>query len=645
MKIKAKLNLAFTLTIVIVVFALGAYIRSSSMKVSVDRARESMEQATILAADSINSRLGVYMNIAKATGLDTSFSSNPVATGKVASLKTKAGDYGFTSGNVLDINGVSLADGEDFSDREYVQKALAGEVNVSDMTVSKLTGKAGVSIAAPTVDITGMINGVVYYRMDTDFITNLISNIHTSENSKTFITDKNGKLVAHTVLGLDIDEANDGLNYGDYLGDQAKADMILGGEVGNTTYTVFGVEYICGYAPIPNSNGWTVIIESPVSDYTNSTTEMLNRMMILNVALVVLGIIFASFFAGSISKAVNNVKNVLNSVSTGNLDVQIEKTSRKDEIGELQNQTAELQATLKNIIGQTSESLGAIASYDLTGADMNAYPGDYNQITESVNSIKHILTELVVNIQQSSSEVGLGAKQLADATNMLSQGTVTQASSIQTVSDRIEEMSAGIEKNSANGNAVSERLNSLDSEIKEGDENMGMLLSSVEEVKKISNDVSKIVGTIDDIAFQTNLLALNASVEAARAGSAGKGFAVVAEEVRNLATKCQESSNKTEELITACLKAIGKAKEYADGTFEILNDVTGHSAGVAETFTEIAEDTTVQAEKAKEVSEEVKKIYDVVQSNTATAEQIAASTTVLSEQARALQEMIGAFRV
>jgi len=644
MKIRTKLNLAFALTIIIVVFSIGTFIKISSMKVSLEDAKKTMLQETILAADSINARLGVYMDIARATGMDTSFTCNPVDTGKVASLKSKVNGFGFTSGNILDVNGISLSDGEDFSDRAYVQRALAGEVNVSDVTVSKLTGKAGVSVAAPTRDITGIINGVVYYRMDTDFITNLIAAISASENSKTFITDGKGGLVAHNsedLAEIDLSE----LNYGDYLGDPEKASEILSGVAGNTTYKVNGIEYVCGFAPIQNSDGWTVIIEAPVNDFTKNTISMLNRMLMLSAVLIILGIIFSTGFAISISKAVNNVSKVLKSVAAGNLDVRIDKTSRKDEIGELQNDTAQLQETLKGIIGQTTEKLGAIANYDLTSTDMSEYEGDYNKITEAVNSIKNILRGLVINIQQSSSEVGLGARQLADATNMLSQGTVTQASSIQTVSDRIDEMSSGIEKNSANGNAVSERLNSLDTEIKIGDENMGMLLSSVEDVKRISNDVSKIVGTIDSIAFQTNLLALNASVEAARAGSAGKGFAVVAEEVRNLATKCQESSNKTEELISACLKAIGKAKDYADGTFSILNDVTGHSAGVAETFTEIAEDTSIQAEKAKEVSEEVKKIYDVVQSNTATAEQIAASTTVLSEQAKALQDMIGAFRV
>ncbi len=372
---------------------------------------------------------------------------------------------------------------------------------------------------------------------------------------------------------------------------------------------------------------------------------MLNKMLIVIAIFLVMGGLTGYFFATYISKSLNQVINVLGNISSGKLDEAVVTSNGTDEIAELLNTTAKFQTDMKDIIGQTTSTLGAISSYDLTINDMQSFSGDYNKISQSVNSIKHILRNLITNIQQSSAEVGLGATQLADATNMLSQGTVTQASSIQNVMDSMEGMTTGIAKTSENGNKVNKSLGELDTEIVHGDTKMSELKDQVAQVKILSNDVAKINLEINDIAFQTNILALNASVEAARAGVYGRGFAVVAEEVRNLATKSQESATKTEELISACISAIDRAKKNADETSEILGSVTKNSSGVATAFDEIAKDTEAQSEKAKIVSDEVRKIYDVVQSNTATAEEIAASTSILSDQARALQDMIGMFRV
>ncbi len=645
MKIRGKLNLAFCFIIILIIVSLGTFVRSGSIKASLQQASQDMTEATKLAADSVGSKLEVYMDIAKATGEDTSISMNPVATGRVATLKSRVKSYGFSSGNLLDINGVSVEDGENFADREYVKKALAGQVNISDVTTSKLTGKNGISIAAPVRDISDEIQGVVYYRLDTDFLNDLVGSIHISDNSRAYIVDAGGSLVAHTQMEAGLEQSANESTFHEYLGNDSVANTILGGKAGNLSYAVNGVANIYAFAPIANTNGWTVIIEAPQSDFTKPTYDMLNNMMVLNIFMLVIGLIISGCFAAGISRALKRTSNVLLAVSKGDLTVEINSTTRKDEIGMLQNQTAELQVTMKELIGDVTTSLGAIADYNLTLSDIKEYGGDYNKISESVNAIRHMLSGLIGDVQRSSSEVETGARQLADATNMLSEGTVTQASSIQNVSDNIEEMSQGIARNSENGNLVSDRLNDLDSKIKTGDEKMSCLMEAVEKVKKLSSDVSKIVGTIDDIAFQTNLLALNASVEAARAGNAGKGFAVVAEEVRNLATKCQESSNQTEELISACIKAIDQAKVYADETSVILNDVTNNSSEVAGAFAAIASDTQIQSEKAKVVSDEVRKIFDVVQANTATAEEIAASTNILSDQADALQNMIGTFRI
>ena len=161
----------------------------------------------------------------------------------------------------------------------------------------------------------------------------------------------------------------------------------------------------------------------------------------------------------------------------------------------------------------------------------------------------------------------------------------------------------------------------------------------------MSSDIKNIVGAIDTIAFQINILALNASVEAARAGESGRGFAVVADEVGSLAEKTSESSKMTAELIANCLKQIERAMESAESTAGCLKDIVDNSEVISDAFKDIAADTKEQAEKSLRIREEIANISDVVQTNTATAEETAAATQELSEQAKSLSRLISKFRV
>ena len=209
----------------------------------------------------------------------------------------------------------------------------------------------------------------------------------------------------------------------------------------------------------------------------------------------------------------------------------------------------------------------------------------------------------------------------------------------------MDEVVERISSSSENGAVVNKKLRELDDEIKQSNTQMSELLSVVHQIEEMSEDIKKIVGTIDSIAFQTNILALNASVEAARAGDNGKGFAVVAEEVGTLAAKCGESSKKTAELIEKTIVAISNAKEYADSTFESINEIVANSAEISQAFNQIAEVNILQVQKANEIRVEIGNISEVVQSNTATAEQTAASTEVLSNQALMLERSVSKFRV
>ena len=616
MKLRTKIQLIFGGTAILLMSLMGSVAYSLSYQTQMQMVQTDVNRASALASENLSNQLQNYMNVTSIAGTDSIIrDSSASISDKEACIDRYVQTYGFTSGNLLDQNAASLFDGTDCSDRDYVQRALTGEVCVSDITLSRYTGTYGVSIAAPVQSASGDITGVIYFRIDNDFMTSIVENLKISRNSSACIVDANNQIIAHEDPALIMTEAaasNDG---------------------------------ICASVPVNNTNGWTLVITAPESDFTGAMTTMIRQFVIWDIIAVIAALIIAMLFANSMSKSVLTVKNAMLSISQGDLSCSLTKTKRKDELGVLQNTAASLVEMLQHIIGEANQILGSIAHFDLTTGEMNSYPGAFNGLADSVNAIRQMLTRMIIDIQSSSANVKSGSSQLAEATQLLSEGTVSQTSSIEKLVMDMNNVVDSINQNSENGNLINERLNTLDTKIQDSSQQMEHLLRIVDQIEEMSSDIQKIVGTIDSIAFQTNILALNASVEAARAGENGRGFAVVAEEVSSLASRSSDASKKTGELIEKCITGIAQAKESADVTASALESIVTYSAEIARSFDSISEATREEARKANSIRMEINNISDVVQSNSSTAQETAASTEALSQQAQTLEAMTSRFRV
>ena len=637
MKLSTKISIVFSLTIIILVYIIGTEACLYSYSSTISLVEKNSRSSAKTTARDIEALLQNYKNIAKASGSDITLIGNVPNEVRVKKVEQLAKQYGFTSGNLLNKKGVSIKDGTDFSDRDYVKAALNGKTNISDVTLSKYTNTYGISIAAPLIS-SGRIIGVVYYRADVDFMNDIVKHISVGQGSYAYILDENNNVIAHK---------NEKYIMNDKYKEMIPKDIknCISSQNGSMTCSYGGDKYICGYSKIDKTANWRVVIASPESAYNSDILRFVKKLVISDIIALIVAIIVALIIARVISRPIVRVKNLLSALAQGDLSVQLNDTKNKDELGILQNSAVSLNRMLSDMLTQSGDVLSKMAAYDLTSEDMREYPGKFNELAASINSIKAILSNMILNIQNSSVNVDGGSKQLAEAASMLSEGTMAQASSLQKLVTDVENVAQNINANSDKTIFVNESLGNLDSEIKDGNQKMQELSNVVRTVEEMSEDIKKIVNTIDGIAFQTNILALNASVEAARAGESGRGFAVVAQEIGTLATKSRDASKKTAELIEKCIKGIESAKEYADITSDSLAKIVSDSNNIANAFDEMSKANEIQAKNANDIRNEIENISQVVQSNTATAQQTAASTEVLSEQAAALKDMTGRFKV
>jgi len=271
---------------------------------------------------------------------------------------------------------------------------------------------------------------------------------------------------------------------------------------------------------------------------------------------------------------------------------------------------------------------------------------DLTEIKKAKTEIEKQATEmkeLLEKVDAAAEQVAAGTRQVSDGSQAISQGAAEQASSIEELTASITQIAAQTKQNALSANEANDLTLTAKNNAGHGNEQMRSMQSAMAEINDASENISKIIKVIDDIAFQTNILALNAAVEAARAGVHGKGFAVVAEEVRNLAARSANAAKETTTLIEGSIKKTEAGTKIADETAQALVNIVDGVEKAAQLVSEIAAASNEQASAIAQVNNGIEQMSGVVQTNSATSQETAASAQELSSQAEMLKNMVQSF--
>ncbi len=259
----------------------------------------------------------------------------------------------------------------------------------------------------------------------------------------------------------------------------------------------------------------------------------------------------------------------------------------------------------------------------------------------NIRSIVKILAGVADSLQAGALQTTAAAGQVSAASQSLAEGSTEQAASLEETSASLEEISSMTKRNAENAQRAKELAGSARQAADTGVADMNAMKNAMSDIKASSDDIAKIIKTIDEIAFQTNILALNAAVEAARAGEAGAGFAVVAEEVRNLAQRSAQAAKETANKIEGSIAKTAQGVTISHKVGASLEEIATRSRQVDELVVEIATASVEQNQGIGQVTQAVSQMDQVTQKNAANAEESASAAEELNAQAMSLQENVG----
>lgn len=513
---------------------------------------------------------------------------------------------------------------------------------ITDAYEDTSTKKTIVSAVSPVFSDDGQeVIGAVGIDISLETLTEELGQFQIGETGYLFVLDSAGNVIQHPDSALLLKNLAE-LDASDTLVKAMEKEE-------DTLFLQYqsGGDNCYGSVKYMEDTGWHILGVMPEQEYLSEHNESVRLITATFLGLIVILGFIVFFMARTVVRPLKKLTKAVRLIASGDLNVDPDVRTR-DELKDLSESIISIVERLKlnmKYIDEVSGVLGQMGDGNLKFELNQDYAGEFMKLKDAMMYVRATLSKTLVSITQLSNQVSSSAEQVSAGAQALSQGTTEQASTVEELAATVTGLSGMADKESIHAKQGASELNEIGEELKVSNQKMQDMVNAMNDISTHSEEIGKIIKTIDDIAFQTNILALNAAVEAARAGEAGKGFAVVADEVRNLASKSSQAAMDTTQLIENSLASVKHGTDIADDTAASLSIVSEKTAGILKTMDGITESYRNQAESLKDISSGIEQVSSVVQTNSATSEESAAASEELFGLASTMKAQIDRFQI
>ncbi|MBE5934711.1 MAG: HAMP domain-containing protein [Lachnospiraceae bacterium] len=645
------LCLGITVVIFAILGVIAMVITSNSILETLELSMTETAKSTALYMDT---ELEKHKTIAMETGYSKEMTDSSVSVKEKQKLmEERAKTFGYITCDLVDSKGKSYFGAKtEYTKYDFFKRALKGENFVSEPFAYEEGGEMIVVVSAP-LRKNGKANdicGVVIYALKGSCLADAVKDIKCGQSGTAYMIDNKANVIAHTDYELVKTKSNtieDAKKDKSLAAIAAMEEEMIKGKSGFGKYTYGGITKLMSYTPVKNTDGWSIAVTVGYDEFMKSSSQAMMSLLIIEAILFVICVVFSMWVAKGIANPIKLCADRLNSLAYGDLNSDMPAIKTKDETSVLADATKTLVDELNGIIGDVGYMLGQMkeGNFNVFSNTTVDYNGDFKTLLNHINDIRDSLSATLMQINEAADLVSSGSEQVSMASQSLAQGATQQAASIAELDERVNEIDAKIKANLKNAIDAKTQTEHAGVKVQNANKHMSDMIYAMNDISDKSNEIAKIIKTIDDIAFQTNILALNAAVEAARAGAAGKGFSVVADEVRNLAGKSAEAAKHTALLIEQSVEAVSVGKQVAGDTEKAIASVVEDAQNVAK----LVEDIVISCKDQEEESDMIKigtnQIDNVIQTNSATSEESAAASEELNGQAAMLKELVSYFNL